>query len=70
MQGVGTLEDGPTALATVISRPSSTQAMPSAITMRVWKGYQFSLSIRAGTRVWTVRPVPFTSCLPRSLAWW
>jgi len=40
-----------TALATVISRPSRTQATPSATTIRVWNGDQGSRSSRLGTSV-------------------
>src|SRR3954453_13896703 len=38
----------PTAPAIVISSPSSTQATPRAITMRVWNGAHGSRPIRAG----------------------
>ena len=42
---------GPTLLAIVISRPSRTQATPSATTSRVWNLDQGSRSIRAGIRL-------------------
>ncbi|GAA2698335.1 hypothetical protein Apa02nite_051120 [Actinoplanes palleronii] len=39
------------ALAMVISRPSSTHAVPSARIIRVWNGDQFNRSIRAGIKL-------------------
>ena len=50
------LSTAPTAPAMVISRPSSTQAMPSAMTILVWNGAQDSRSIRAGIRLRTEGP--------------
>src|SRR4051795_6796778 len=55
----------PTAPAIVISRPSRTQAVPRARTMRVWNGAQVSRSIRAGMRLRMVPSVraPVTSAM-------
>ena len=47
------LSTAPIALAIVISRPSSTQAIPSASTILVWNGAQESRSMRAGIRLRT-----------------
>src|SRR5690242_506824 len=44
----GSLRVAATELATVISRPSRTQATPSAMTSRVWKLDHGSRSMRAG----------------------
>jgi hypothetical protein len=40
----------------VISMPSRTQAVPSAITILVWNGAQLRRSIRAGIRLRMVSP--------------
>ena len=45
------VRSGPTLLAMVISRPSRTQATPSAITSLVWNRDHGSRSIRAGIRL-------------------
>ena len=47
------LSTAPSALTIVISRPSNTQATPSAITILVWNGAQDSRSMRAGIRLRT-----------------
>ncbi|GGK93482.1 hypothetical protein GCM10007964_39940 [Sphaerisporangium melleum] len=52
----------PTALAIVISSPSSTHATPSAATIRVWNPDHGNRSSRAGTRLLT----PFTMVTKRS----
>jgi LCP family protein required for cell wall assembly len=45
-----------TAPATVISRPSRTHAVPSAMTIRVWNGAHLRRSIRAGIRLLMAPP--------------
>src|SRR6185436_20082975 len=52
----GDWSTGPIRLAIVISKPSSTQVTPSAITSLVWKRDQGRRSMRAGTRLLTTGP--------------